>query len=101
MGHLCRFCKGAKLHPVLDLGSQPCANSSLPPGDEHKEKRYPLRVFVCDACLLAQTDFDAPAEEIFAADYAYFSSFSTSWVDHARRYAEAMTARFDLGPGSL
>jgi SAM-dependent methyltransferase len=96
----CRFCKQGLTHQVLDLGEQPFSNSYLSPGQESKERRYPLRVFVCGKCLLVQTDFDAPADEIFSADYAYFSSYSTSWVEHARRYAEAMTARFNLGPAS-
>jgi SAM-dependent methyltransferase len=96
----CRFCKQGLTHQVLDLGEQPFSNSYIPPGQESKERRYPLRVFVCSKCLLVQTDFDAPADEIFSADYAYFSSYSTSWVEHARRYAEAMTTRFNLTPAS-
>jgi SAM-dependent methyltransferase len=97
----CRFCK-AELHDVvLDLGEQPFANSYLTPGEEARERRYPLRVLVCGRCLLVQTDFDAPADELFSADYAYFSSQSTSWVEHARRYAEDMTGRFGLGAKSL
>ena len=96
----CRFCKQPLTHLVLDLGQQPFSNAYLPPGQQEKEKCYPLRVFVCGKCLLVQTDFDAPADEIFSADYAYFSSYSSSWVEHARRYAEAMTARFDLTSAS-
>jgi SAM-dependent methyltransferase len=96
----CRFCKQGLTHQVLDLGEQPFSNSYIPPGQEAMERRYPLRVFVCGKCLLVQTDFDAPADEIFSADYAYFSSYSSSWVEHARRYAEAMTARFNLTPAS-
>lgn len=97
----CRFCKTRLTDLVLDLGEQPFSNSYLAPGVEARERRYPLRVWVCANCLLVQTDFDAPADEIFSADYAYFSSYSTSWVEHARRYAEAMTARFDLQANSL
>lgn len=96
----CRFCKQPLTHLVLDLGEQPFSNAYLPPGQQDKEKCYPLRVFVCGNCLLVQTDFDAPADEIFSADYAYFSSYSSSWVEHARRYAEAMTARFNLTSAS-
>lgn len=88
-------------HEMLDLGNQPFSNAYVTPGREALEKKYPLRVRVCGKCLLVQTDFDAPAAEIFSADYAYFSSYSTSWVEHARRYAEAMTARFGLGAKSL
>lgn len=97
----CRFCRHALRDVVLDLGQQPFSNSYVEPGQEAREKFYPLRVWVCPNCLLVQTDFDAPADEIFAADYAYFSSVSTSWVGHARRYAQDMIARFDLGPKSL
>jgi SAM-dependent methyltransferase len=97
----CRLCRRRLTHPVLDLGEQPFSNSYLAPGREAGEKRYPLRVWVCAACLLVQTDFDAPAEEIFSADYAYFSSVSSSWVGHARRYAGEMISRFGLGPESL
>jgi SAM-dependent methyltransferase len=97
----CRFCRQALTHPVLDLGEQPFSNAYVAPGEEAKEKRYPLRVLVCSNCLLVQTDFDAPADEIFSADYAYFSSYSTSWVEHARRYADAMTTRFALNDRSL
>jgi 2-polyprenyl-3-methyl-5-hydroxy-6-metoxy-1,4-benzoquinol methylase len=97
----CRFCRAPLTHEVLDLGKQPFSNSYVTPGQEHAEKTYPLRVWVCGKCLLVQTDFDAPAGEIFSADYAYFSSMSASWVEHARRYSEEMIARFGLGRNAL
>jgi len=97
----CRFCRQALRHPVLDLGEQPFSNSYVDPGQERRERRYPLRVWVCANCLLVQTDFDAPADEIFSAEYAYFSSYSTSWVEHARRYAHRMIASLGLGPKSF
>ncbi|MCE9520821.1 MAG: class I SAM-dependent methyltransferase [Alphaproteobacteria bacterium] len=97
----CRFCHNVLRHPVLDLGEQPFSNSYLEPGQERREKRFPLRVWLCANCLLVQTDFDAPADEIFSADYAYFSSVSTSWVEHAKRYAHQMIARLGLGPKSF
>ena len=56
---------------------------------------------VCHACFLVQADDAVPADAIFDGAYAYFSSYSTSWVEHARRYAAAMTERFGLGPESL
>lgn len=96
----CRFCRRALTHEVLDLGAQPFSNAYVTPGEEAREKRHPLRVLVCGSCLLVQTDFDAPRDEIFAADYAYFSSYAASWVEHARRYAEAMIERFALTPSS-
>lgn len=97
----CRFCKTHLTDLVLDLGEQPFSNSYVTPGAQAHERRYPLCVWVCGRCLLVQTDFDAPADEIFSADYAYFSSYSTSWVEHARRYADAMATRFGLHAGSL
>lgn len=65
------------------------------------EARYPLRVMLCEACLLVQVEHAVPPEAIFGGDYAYLSSFSESWVAHARRYAEAMTARLALGTEAL
>jgi SAM-dependent methyltransferase len=97
MTHSCRFC-GAPLQTIfVDLGMSPLCQTHIEPeelGDP--EVFYPLRVYVCDACHLVQLPESVPPEEIFS-DYAYFSSYSTSWVDHARRYAEAMIERFGLG----
>lgn len=61
---------------------------------------YPLHVYLCDECLLVQLPVHVSGEDIFS-DYAYFSSYSHSWVAHAKRYADAMIARLDLGQGSL
>ena len=96
MPHSCRFC-GAPLDALfVDLGTSPLANSYLSPEQLlQPETHYPLRVFVCEQCLLVQTDDFAGPEEIFF-DYAYFSSYSTSWLDHARRYVEAAVSRFEL-----
>jgi SAM-dependent methyltransferase len=66
----------------------------------HPEPRYPLCARVCDRCLLVQVESVVPAEEIFS-DYAYFSSYSDSWVEHGRRFAEAAQETLNLGPGSL
>lgn len=96
----CRFCGGPLETSVIDLGAQPFANSYVTLGQEAQERRYPLHVKLCGQCVLAQTDYDAPAEEIFSQTYAYFSSFSASWVAHAKRYAESMTARFGLTASS-
>src|SRR5204862_3416408 len=87
----------------LDLGLQPLANSYLTPEQlaAGGEPVFPLHTRVCDRCLLVQADHDVPAEAIFDDAYAYFSSFSPGWVEHARRYAGAMTERFGLGPESL
>lgn len=100
---LCRFCRAPLTRTFLDLGEQPLANSYLTPEQlaAGNEPVFPLHTRVCDRCFLVQADHEVPAEAIFDAGYAYFSSFSPGWVEHARRYAEAMIARFGLGPDSL
>ena len=96
----CRFC-GAPLEAVFaDLGMSPLANSYVPPERANAmEPFYPLRVLVCGSCFLVQLEEFETAEAIFS-DYAYFSSYSSSWLDHARRYAEAMIERFGLTSAS-
>ncbi|MFN9711996.1 MAG: methyltransferase domain-containing protein [Alphaproteobacteria bacterium] len=100
---LCRFCRAPLTRTFLDLGLQPLANSYLTPEQlaAGNEPVFPLHTKVCDACFLVQADHEVPADAIFDDSYAYFSSFSPGWVEHARRYAEAMTERFGLGPQSL
>ena len=96
----CRFC-GSPLDRVFaDLGSTPLANRNLRPEEVAGERSYPLVARVCGSCLLVQVDDSVPPEDIFS-DYDYFSSTSSSWVAHARRYCEEMRARFGLGAGSL
>jgi len=99
----CRFCGTPLAHTLVDLGRQPLANSYLTAEAlaAGTEQSYPLHARVCHACFLVQVDDVVPAEAIFAADYAYFCSYSASWVEHARRYAEAMAERLALGPESL
>jgi len=96
----CRFC-GTALHDTfVDLGPQPFCESFVAPEDaERMEPFYPLHVRICRECLLVQLPAYVDREEIFR-EYAYFSSFSDSWVEHARQYTEAMVARLDLGPTS-
>jgi SAM-dependent methyltransferase len=92
----CRFC-GAPVETVFaDLGSSPLANSYLPPERANSmEPFYPLRALVCEKCFLVQLEqFETP-ERIFS-DYAYFSSYSTSWLEHSRRYAAQMSERLGL-----
>lgn len=86
-----------------DLGTTPLANGNLTAAQlaAGTERSYPLHARVCERCLLVQVDDAVPADAIFNADYAYFSSFSESWLAHARRYAGAMTARFGLDGRSL
>jgi len=96
----CRFC-GAPVQAVFaDLGMSPLANSYLPPERVNgMEPFYPLRALVCGECFLVQLEeFETP-QHIFS-DYAYFSSYSSSWLDHSRRYAEQMIDRLGLGPSS-
>jgi SAM-dependent methyltransferase len=98
-GH-CRFCDAPLAHTFADLGMSPPSNAFLQTAQLGRmEKFYPLRAWVCGACFLVQLEeFESP-EQIFG-DYAYFSSYSDSWLAHARAYTEAMTARFSLGPKS-
>jgi len=99
----CRFCRQPLVHTLVDLGLQPLANSNLTPEQlaAGTEQRFPLHARVCQACFLVQVDDVVPAEAIFDQDYAYFSSFSPSWVAHAKAYAEQMAERLSLGPESL
>lgn len=96
----CRFCSTPLTTTLCDLGSMPLANDYRLPDDKNPERSFPLHARVCPSCLLVQVDDSVPPDAIFS-DYAYFSSYSDSWVAHARRYAEAMIERFRLGPDSL
>ena len=96
----CRFCGAPLQDEFADLGMSPLANSYLTPEQANAmEPFYPLRVLVCRACFLVQLEAYESAAHIFS-DYAYFSSYSTSWLDHARRYVEMVVERFGLGSGS-
>lgn len=98
----CRHCANPLEHVFLDLGFAPPSNAYLACDDLRKpEKYYPLRVMVCEHCWLVQTEDYAGAEELFSADYAYFSSTSTSWLAHAAEYAETVTGKFQLSPKNL
>ena len=93
----CRHCAAPLKHTFLDLGFAPPSNAYLTADDLNKpEKYYPLRVKVCDQCWLVQTEDYAQAGELFNAEYAYFSSTSTSWLAHAKVFTEQVTARFGL-----
>jgi SAM-dependent methyltransferase len=92
----CRSCGAPLTHLFADLGSSPLANTYLTEAQlEEPEPFYPLRVYVCEECFLVQLPEAVPPEEIFS-DYAYFSSYSDSWLRHARTYAEQMIERLDL-----
>jgi SAM-dependent methyltransferase len=85
----------------VDLGTAPPSNAYLTAQTlKGPEKWFPLRVLVCERCWLAQTEDFANAQELFDADYAYFSGFSSSWLAHCERYVADMVARFGLDAGS-
>ncbi len=96
----CRFCKSPLNHVFVDLGVSPLANSYLKSEQLQKmEPHYPLCVYVCDACYLVQLPEVQSPEEIFS-DYAYFSSYSDSWLKHAKAYTNLMIDRFGFNSGS-
>ena len=97
----CRHCSSNITLPLVDLGSAPPSNAYLTVESmKAPEKWFPLRVLVCEQCWLVQTEDFAQADELFDAEYAYFSGFSTSWLSHAERYVSSMVARFGLHAGS-
>jgi len=98
----CRHCSAPLTLTFIDLGSAPPSNAYLTERDlKRPERWYPLRVLVCSECWLVQTEDYAGAEEIFTDDYAYFSAFSKTWLDHAKAYVSRMVDRFHLGSHSL
>lgn len=93
----CRHCGDELSLPLIDLGSAPPSNAYLTDQSlREPEKWFPLRVLVCTHCWLVQTEDFTQADELFAEDYAYFSSFSSSWLAHAERYVGEMATRFGL-----
>lgn len=98
----CRHCSTPLTLTFIELGSAPPSNAYLTERDLKKPERwFPLRIFVCSECWLVQTEDYAGAEEIFTNDYAYFSSYSKTWLDHCERYVARMQERFHLGTDSL
>ena len=99
--HACRLCGAELTHTFVDLGMSPLCESYLPAQRlDNPETFYPLHVRLCGECLLVQLPAYVPGEDIFS-DYAYFSSYSDSWVAHAKRYADDMTERLGLTAQSL
>ncbi len=97
----CRFCGGGLTIPFCDLGAMPLANGFVSPEQAGRpDPVLPLNVVVCELCHLAQLDHTADAKGIFT-DYAYFSSYSTSWLGHARAFCAEAAARFGLGRDSF
>ena len=98
----CRHCGAELTLPLIDLGSAPPSNAYLSrEALSTPEVWYPLRVLVCTNCWLVQTEDYAGREALFKEDYAYFSSFSSSWLSHAQAYVAAMVERFELTRESL
>ena len=96
----CRFCAAPLRTTFVDLGMSPLCQTHITPEQLHEmEPFYPLHAYVCDECFLVQLQEFVSAQSIFS-EYAYFSSYSTSWVEHARRYAMMAIERFGLGPQS-
>ncbi|MBN2162858.1 MAG: methyltransferase domain-containing protein [Pontiellaceae bacterium] len=98
----CHHCRNELKHVFLDLGEAPPSNSYLLEDEVGgAEKCYPLKLYVCETCWLVQTEDTASGDDLFPEDYAYFSSVSTSWLDHARRYVDMITERLGLGADSF
>jgi SAM-dependent methyltransferase len=99
---LCRFCKTPLRYEFIDLFNAPASNSFLTKEQLNEpEVYYPLKVLVCDNCFLVQVDEYKRSESIFDANYVYFSSYSTTWLAHSRKYTEMAIKRFGLGKDSL
>ena len=98
----CRFCAAPLTTTFADLGTSPLCQDHVRPEDYNRaEALYPLHAYVCESCFLVQVgEFVAP-EAVFRRDYAYFSSYSPSWLRHARQYCALMSERFGLGADSL
>lgn len=98
----CRFCENELRHKFVDLINCPPSNSFLTAAQLNEPEVYfPLTTYVCDNCFLVQVDEYKKAKEIFNGEYVYFSSYSKSWVEHARRYTEAMVQRFNYNENSF
>ena len=98
----CRHCQTPLRHVFLDLGYAPPSNAYLSEDDLRRpETSYPLKLFVCDHCWLVQTQDFVAAGALFTSDYAYFSSTSSSWLQHAADYSVIITQRLGLGADSL
>lgn len=98
----CRHCQTDLKLSLIDLATSPPSNAYLTKQMlQAPEKYFPLRVLVCDECWLVQTEDYADANELFSPEYAYFSSFSTTWLKHAEKYVTDMAVRFGLNSRSL
>ncbi|MGH7214258.1 MAG: methyltransferase domain-containing protein [Tepidisphaeraceae bacterium] len=94
----CRFCGAQLSHTFVDLGTSPLCQRHIEPEDFNRaEAFYPLHAYVCGQCFLVQLEEFVAPDEIFARDYAYFSSYSDSWLRHAKTYTDMAVERFGLG----
>ena len=98
----CRFCKTELNNVFIDLVNIPASNSFLTSDQLNEpETFYPLKVYTCHQCFLVQVDEYKKSDSIFDSNYVYFSSYSTSWLQHAKTYTELMTDRFGYNENSL
>ena len=98
----CRHCNTPLQHVFLDLGFAPPSNAYVTGEQLQQAEVYlPLKLFVCDECWLVQTEDFTQADDLFRYDYAYYSSTSSSWLEHAAQYVTSITKRFGLGPKSF
>ena len=98
----CRHCFSDLTLPFVDLGKAPPSNAYREESDlAVDEKTYPLRVLICENCWLVQTEDFADADEFFSSEYAYFSSYSSSWLSHSERYVSKMCDALALGESSF
>ena len=101
MSSSCRFCATPLEHDFIDLGMSPVSNSFVKPDRvDEPEPFYPLHAFVCSNCFLVQLEEFETADQIFS-DYVYFSSYSTSWLAHARKFVNDVSERFGFNADSL
>jgi len=99
--HNCRFCGTTLRQTFVDLGTAPpCNNFVKPDKYDEAESFYPLHSYVCHTCFLVQLPAYVPADEIFTSEYAYFSGFSQSWLNHCKSYVDMMVERFGFNQSS-
>ncbi|MCW9706751.1 class I SAM-dependent methyltransferase [Fodinibius salsisoli] len=97
----CRNCGKELIHSFADLGATPLCNEIINPEELNRgQKEYPLHVYVCEECFLVQVGACVSPEVIYS-DYSYFSSYSDSWLDHARRYVDTMIGLYNINPNSF
>src|ERR1700740_846193 len=98
----CRFCKTELEHVFIDLVNSPASNSFLTQEELNEpETFFPLKIYTCPHCFLVQVDEYKKSDAIFDSNYVYFSSYSKSWLAHAKAYTDMMTERFRYDENSL